>query len=141
MVGRGLVQSVIPGLNRDRYPQAYRWRHKIPAFAGMTNETETLHPHIRPFGHRVTLTAAPMEERTGNVQLEPGRTRKMRALRRVWVGGQGGSDQAPRTSSMASRRLSANVIPSGTNLPNDEQFRNFRSLATFRTFDAKSLPR
>jgi len=44
---------------------------------------------VRPFGHRVTLMAAPVGERTANVQLAP-RTRpgRMRALRRVWGGGQ-----------------------------------------------------
>jgi len=52
------AQPVIPDLIRDRAPQAHRWRHEIPTDAGTTNETETLHPHIRPLGHRVTLTTA-----------------------------------------------------------------------------------
>jgi hypothetical protein len=65
---------VIPGLTRDRWPQAQGWRRTFPAARWNDEETETLHPRIRPFGHRVTLSAAfsARERRTANVQLIPG---------------------------------------------------------------------
>lgn len=41
----------------------------------MVTQAETLHPQIRPFGHRVTLTDAfPRKDETANVQLDPGIT-------------------------------------------------------------------
>jgi hypothetical protein len=67
---------VIPGLTRDRWPQAQGQRQTFPAAHWNDEETETLHPQIQPFGHRVTLSAAfsARERRTANVQLIPGRT-------------------------------------------------------------------
>lgn len=67
---------VIPGLTRDRWPRAQGQRRTFPAARWNDEETETLHPQIRPFGHRVTLSAAfsARERRTANVQHIPGKT-------------------------------------------------------------------
>lgn len=60
-----------PGLDPGP-PSASAWpAARNPGFHRDDEETETLHPQIRPFGHRVTLTTAPLLERdeAANVQL------------------------------------------------------------------------
>ncbi len=90
-----------PGpLSASAWPAA-----RDPGFRRDDEETETLHPHIRPFGHRVTLTIAPAKEthrqcsaQTGN---DPGRCAPLGGF--GW-GVKGGSWTHP---------TSATVAPSG----------------------------
>ncbi len=49
--------TVLPGLTRDRWQQA-QGPLRASSQSWQDVQAETLHPHIRPFGHRVTLTAA-----------------------------------------------------------------------------------
>jgi len=64
-----------PGLDPGSQSASTKAVAAKPRKAGTTNETETLHPPIRPFGHRVTLTTASCEgDGAANVQLKPGMT-------------------------------------------------------------------
>jgi hypothetical protein len=84
--GEALRERPVPGLTRDPANKNAR-----EADLPILTQAETLHPQIRPFGHRVTLTTAPSEEETGPPMFSSirGQARRMRALRRVWVEGQG----------------------------------------------------
>jgi len=51
-----------PGLDPGPLSASATPAARDPGFRRDDEETETLHPHIRPFGHRVTLTIAPAKE-------------------------------------------------------------------------------
>ena len=86
-------------------------RQRDPRLRGgsQQGQAETLHPHVRPFGHRVTLTAASVGRQGRQCSARfprecPGR---MGALRRVWGGGQGGSWMHPTRVLVAVNRRAA----------------------------------
>ena len=90
---RGLPACASP---RKRGPQAQgtpRPEQRDPRLRGGSHsrQAETLHPHVRPFGHRVTLTTAPRckaQDRQCSARFPRETPGRMRALRRVWGPGQ-----------------------------------------------------
>ena len=115
-----------PGpLSASAWPAA-----RDPGLRRDDEETETLHPHIRPFGHRVTLTTAPAKEthrqcsaQTGN---DPGRCAPLGGFGWGVKGGAYPTRKMPsaRTRLIASSRI-ARVLRSTNSKTTESAVRDF----------------